>query len=109
MKRLTFHSSGVAIGSSVGHAIGGWFGGSSAQQPIDEQYQQPVDSYAQPGQAMDQGLYNTNASTGQAAQGPCATDIRTFTQCMEQNRGEMNICGWYLEQLRACQQAAKEY
>lgn len=55
---------------------------------------------------MDNGLYQANA---QANQGACATDVRNFTQCMDQNKGDVNICGWYLEQLKACQQAARNY
>jgi hypothetical protein len=28
---------------------------------------------------------------------------------MDQNQGDLNICGWYLDQLKACQQAANQY
>ena len=106
-------AAGVAVGSSIGHAIGGFFGGgSSAQEPLPEQtqYQQPVDAYGQPGGAMDSNLYgsNTNMRRNEAS-GPCANDIKQFTDCMNQNRGDMNVCGWYMEQLRACQMAAKNY
>lgn len=55
-------------------------------------------------------MYNTNANAAQQdATGPCANDIKTFTNCMNQNNGDLNICGWYLEQLKACQQAARNY
>lgn len=99
-------SSGVAVGSSIGHAIGGFFGGGSSQAaaPAEQQYQQPVDNYSQAG-----GMYNTNAGTVPEASGPCATDIKQFTDCMNQNNGDLNICGWYMEQLKACQQAARNY
>lgn len=98
-------AAGVAVGSSIGHAIGGFFGGgSSSAQPAQDQYQQPVDNYSQPGQ-----MYNANASAQQDASGPCATDIKSFTNCMNQNNGDMNICQWYLDQLKACQQAARNY
>jgi len=105
-------AAGVAVGSSIGHAIGGFFGGGSSAQPAEEQqYQQPAtgsqDAYAQP---MDNGLYNSQAqSQSQAEQGPCATDIKSFTKCMDENQGNMTICGWYLDQLKACQQAAGRY
>jgi coiled-coil-helix-coiled-coil-helix domain-containing protein 2 len=83
-------------------------GGSSAQAvPEQQQYQQPADSYAQPGGAMDSSLYNSSAAN--QASGPCAMNIKQYTDCMNQNQGDMNICGWYMEQLRACQQAAKQY
>ncbi len=29
----------------------------------------------------------------------CETDAKSFTQCLDQNQGNMQICGWYLEQL----------
>jgi coiled-coil-helix-coiled-coil-helix domain-containing protein 2 len=90
--------------------FGGW-GGSSQQAPEAQAqtYQQPVDAYAQPGQAMDQGLYNSSATARNEAAGPCANDIKSFTECMNQNQGNMTICGYYLEQLKACQQAARQY
>lgn len=65
-----------------------------------------MDNYAQNNQAMDSGLYN--AQTTQQ-DGPCAVDVRNFTQCMNQNSGDLNVCGWYMEQLKACQAAARNY
>lgn len=110
-------NSGVAVGSSIGHVVGGWFGGgSSSAQPeaaVQDQYQQPAqDAYAQP---MDNGLYNTQAGGyGSAAQqqqqaGPCAENVKSFTRCMDENQGNMTVCGWYLDQLKACQAAARPY
>lgn len=29
----------------------------------------------------------------------CELDAKNFTQCLDQNGGNMQICGWYLEQL----------
>ncbi|EGP82633.1 uncharacterized protein MYCGRDRAFT_106565 [Zymoseptoria tritici IPO323] len=94
-------AAGVAVGSSIGHAVGGWFGGgsSSAQQeqaaPVDQQ---------------DNGMYQSSAmSQSNAAQGACANDVNNFRQCMDQNQGSLTICGWYLDQLKACQQAASQY
>ncbi|KAK6367354.1 uncharacterized protein PV06_06653 [Exophiala oligosperma] len=98
-------AAGVAVGSSIGHAIGGFFGGGSSA-PVEQQ-QQPTDAYAQTGNAMDNRLYNQTSSA--EATGPCASDIKSFTDCMNQNQGNMTICGWYLEQLKACQQAARQY
>ncbi len=100
------NDSGVAVGSSIGHAIGGFFGGGSSSAPV-EQAQQPTDAYAHTGNAMDNRLYSQSSST--EAAGPCASDIKSFTDCMNQNQGNMTICGWYLEQLKACQQAARQY
>lgn len=104
-------SSGVAVGSSIGHALGGLFGGGASQQQAEDPAlsgAQQGNAYAQP---MDQGYYNTNASAGAAGgdAGPCAVDAQTFTKCMDEHRGDLTVCGWYLDQLKACQQAARPY
>ena len=99
--------SGVAVGSSIGHAIGGMFGGGSSYSAPAEQQQQPTDAYARTGDATPNALYSQNSAA--EATGPCAADIKSFTDCMNQNQGNMTICGWYLEQLKACQQAARQY
>ena len=109
--------SGVAVGSSIGHAIGGWFGGGSSAQPeapvAQDQYQQPAqNAYSQP---MDNGLYNAQGGYGSTTQqqqqqaGPCAENVKSFTRCMDENQGNMTVCGWYLDQLKACQTAARQY
>lgn len=68
------------MGSSIGHAVGGLFGGSSAAEPAQ-----------------------TNAAAAQSdmaqGAGPCQMDIQNFRQCMDENQGSLNICGWYLDQL----------
>ncbi|EFY86366.1 CHCH domain protein [Metarhizium acridum CQMa 102] len=85
-------AAGVAIGSSVGHAIGGLFsGGSSEPAP------QPVQAQANQQQQQQQWGNNCQAATQQ------------FTKCMDDNGGNMQICNWYLEQLKACQAAASQY
>ncbi|KAI2610443.1 hypothetical protein GGR54DRAFT_376051 [Hypoxylon sp. NC1633] len=85
-------AAGVAVGSSIGHAIGGFFGGGSsapaeaAPQHVEAQQQQ-------------QQQWGNN----------CQGATQTFTKCMDDNNGNMQICGWYLEQLKACQAAASQY
>ncbi|KAF4952096.1 hypothetical protein FSARC_12728 [Fusarium sarcochroum] len=81
-------AAGVAIGSSVGHAIGGMFGGSSEAAPAA-----PVQAQAAP---QEQSWNQNN----------CAGVAQNFTKCMDENNGNMQICNWYLEQLKACQTAA---
>ncbi|GAB0138329.1 hypothetical protein EsDP_00006565 [Epichloe bromicola] len=84
-------AAGVAIGSSVGHAIGGLFGGGSSEaapQPVQAQAQQP-----------QQQQWGNN----------CQAATQQFTKCMDDNGGNMQICNWYLEQLKACQAAASQY
>jgi hypothetical protein len=39
----------------------------------------------------------------------CGDQVTQFRTCMDQNQGDLNICGWYLDQLKACQQAASKY
>ncbi|CEJ91315.1 Putative CHCH domain protein [[Torrubiella] hemipterigena] len=92
-------AAGVAIGSSVGHAIGGFFSGGSSSEPAPQQYNsQAPDQYQQPSQAQQQQWGNN-----------CGAATQQFTQCMDENNGNMQICNWYLEQLKACQAAAKPY
>ncbi|KAI0854936.1 hypothetical protein F4860DRAFT_497877 [Xylaria cubensis] len=85
-------AAGVAVGSSIGHAIGGFFGGGSSA---------PAEAAPQQTNAADnnQNQFNNN----------CAGAAESFTKCMDDNNGNMQICNWYLEQLKACQQAAKQY
>lgn len=87
-------AAGVAVGSAVGHTIANGvssvFGGSSA--PVEAAPQQQV------AQAQSQ-----------SQAGPCEVDARNFTRCLDENNGNMQICDWYLQQLKACQQAAGSY
>ncbi|EGD86166.1 hypothetical protein H112_07096 [Trichophyton rubrum D6] len=94
---------GVAVGSSIGHAVGSFFtGGSSSAAPAETQQ-------AAAAQPMDNSLYQANSTSGWAEDAPCAADARSFRKCMDDNRGDLTICGWYMDQLKACQQAAKPY
>jgi hypothetical protein len=94
--RILTAPSGVAVGSSIGHAVGGWFsGGSSA----------PAEASPQSTEFASQHTVNTSAQQG----GACATDVNNFRKCMDDNQGSLTICGWYLDQLKACQAAASQY
>jgi hypothetical protein len=78
---------GVAVGSSIGHAISGFFGGGSSQ-PAE---QQPQDnSVAAQGNAAQNGNWGARS---------CEVDAKQFTKCLDENQGNMQICSWYLEQL----------
>ncbi|KAK1758534.1 hypothetical protein QBC47DRAFT_374995 [Echria macrotheca] len=94
-------AAGVAVGSAIGHtlsnAVGGLFGGGSSAPA--ETSQSPVAA-----QAQDNGMTN-NSSWGNN----CAGATQSFTKCMDEQGGNMQICGWYLEQLKACQAAASQY
>ncbi|PKX91653.1 coiled-coil-helix-coiled-coil-helix domain-containing protein [Aspergillus novofumigatus IBT 16806] len=99
-------AAGVAVGSSIGHAIGGLFsGGSSSSAPAEAQ-QAPPPAQAQP---MDNGLWQSSATNSSWETPACETDVRNFRKCLDENQGNMTICGWYLDQLKACQAAAKQY
>lgn len=84
--------SGVAIGSSVGHAIGGFFS-AGASEPAP---QPAAQSQAQNAQQQE---YSGN----------CQSAALQFNKCMDEQRGDMQICNWYLEQLKACQAATRPY
>jgi len=88
-------AAGVAVGSSIGHMVGNglssMFGGSSeaaAPEPSTQAQSAPQNS-----------AWGNN----------CAGATTNFTKCMDENGGNMQICGWYLEQLKACQAAASQY
>ncbi|KAI2604763.1 uncharacterized protein GGS25DRAFT_501889 [Hypoxylon fragiforme] len=84
-------AAGVAVGSSIGHAIGGLFGGGSSA----------------PAEAAPQQV-NAEQSNNQFSNN-CQGATQNFTKCLDDNQGNMQICGWYLEQLKACQAAASQY
>ncbi|KAH7405650.1 hypothetical protein DE146DRAFT_753655 [Phaeosphaeria sp. MPI-PUGE-AT-0046c] len=90
-------AAGVAVGSSIGHAVGGFFGGGSSSAPAE----------AAP-QNTDFAQQHQNTAQMQSS-GACANDINQFRTCMDENQGSLTICGWYLDQLKACQAAAGQY
>lgn len=91
-------AAGVAVGSTIGHTLGAgitsMFGGSSA--PPAEQAQQQVAPAVQQLQYQEQAKH-------------CDADARNFTRCLEENSGNMQVCEYYLQQLKACQEAARPY
>ncbi|KAI1334713.1 hypothetical protein F5Y15DRAFT_284101 [Xylariaceae sp. FL0016] len=87
-------AAGVAVGSSIGHAIGGLFSGGGSSEAAA-----PQQTNAAPMQ-HEQNQYSNNN---------CAGAAESFTKCMDDHSGNMSICNWYLEQLKACQAAAKQY
>lgn len=88
--------SGVAVGSSIGHAIGGFFSGGSSAPAEPQQTALPAaDSHA-----MDSGLWQSSAANNSwQTPAACETDVRNFRACMDENQGNLSICGWYLDQL----------
>lgn len=85
-------AAGVAVGSAVGHTlangVSSLFGGSSSTPaPVDQAAQQTTQQQAR----------------------PCDVDAQNFTKCLDDNNGNMQICDWYLQQLKACQEASRSY
>ncbi|KAK4540639.1 hypothetical protein LTR36_009070 [Oleoguttula mirabilis] len=97
-------AAGVAVGSSIGHVVGGWFGGGSGSSSDS------AVATAEPSQPVAQDQ-DGNYTLNQSYQAPkvCETDVNQFRKCMDENQGSLTICGWYLDQLKACQGAARQY
>lgn len=93
-------AAGVAVGSTIGHTLGagitGMFSGSSSD--VQEQQQQPMQNYDAGAAQQQQQQFRT-----------CETDARNFTRCLDENNGNFQICDYYLQQLKACQEAARQY
>ena len=92
-------AAGVAVGSTIGHTIGagitGLFGGSS-QAPVDQYQDQQLSAQQQQTNYQEQAKH-------------CDADAMNFTRCLEDNGGNMQICDYYLQQLKACQEASRQY
>lgn len=95
-------AAGVAVGSAVGHTIGagltGMFSGSGSSEAPAQQQQQASDLAP-----MQQQTY------AQEQARHCDVDARNFTRCLEESNGNMQACDFYLQQLKACQEAARQY
>jgi hypothetical protein len=83
-------AAGVAVGSTVGHVIGGgissMFGGGSNQP---QQVQQPMQQEQQPVSNM------------------CEPDQKAFMKCLDQNQNNISACQFYLDMMKQCQADAK--
>ncbi|KAG0656867.1 hypothetical protein C6P45_002557 [Maudiozyma exigua] len=95
-------AAGVAVGSAVGHTIGagltGMFSGSGSDNASE------VAPLEQNGQLQAQ---QSQLTQDQAKM--CDMDARNFTRCLDENNGNFQACDYYLQQLKACQEAARQY
>ena len=91
-------AAGVAVGSTIGHALGGMFTGSSA--PAEAQQQQPVYNQQYDNNAASQTSYGNPA---------CEGDASSLRNCLKENQGNMQVCGYFLEQLKSCQSMSSQY
>jgi len=64
------------------------FGGGASESPAE-----PTTTSTSP--------YGDNAQQNNFGQATCDADVKQFTKCMTDNNGNMDICGWYLSQLKA--------
>jgi hypothetical protein len=101
-------AAGVAIGSSVGHAIGSLFtGGTGHAQDVPppmEQQQQPLPTQEQNADQAQQQQQQNAFGTGN-----CEADAKAFAKCLEDNTNDISACQWYLDQLKSCRQMAQQY
>ena len=77
------------MGSSIGHAIGGFFGGGSA----------PAEAEQANTAAATNAYGDAQTSSNEWGARNCEVDAKQFTKCLDENGGNMQICGWYLDQL----------
>jgi hypothetical protein len=77
----------VAIGSTIGHGLSSMLFGSSSSAPAE----QPAQPVQQQNQAMT-----------------CDNHAKDYARCVE-GTPDVQACNWYLEQLKACQAAARPY
>ncbi|CBQ67958.1 conserved hypothetical protein [Sporisorium reilianum SRZ2] len=90
-------AAGVAVGSTMGHGLSNMLFGGSSSAPA-EQAQQPAPQAYQG--AYPQQQQNLGVS--------CEQQSKDFIKCLE-STNDMNSCSYYLEQLKACQAAARPY
>ena len=83
MSNIVSTAAGVGIGHAIGHGLTGLFGGGSAA--------------AAPAEVAAAGTsQETRAGVG------CDADAKAFTRCMDDYKGDMTVCSWYLDQLKVC-------
>ncbi|KAF3350958.1 Vacuolar morphogenesis protein 7-like protein [Verticillium dahliae VDG2] len=59
--------------------------------------------------AIVQAAQQQTAPSQEYGANNCQPALQQFTKCMDEQSGNMQICNWYLEQLKACQAAASNY
>lgn len=74
---------GVGVGHAIGHGLTGLFGGGSSAPA-----------------ATDNAAAATPETNSNTRIGACDADAKAFTRCMDDYKGDMTVCSWYLEQLK---------
>lgn len=89
-------AAGVAIGSTVGHAVSGALFGGGSEQPATY----PQDA----GTAAPYQGYNQPISAQQQIQGACQLELQQFVECA-QNQRDITLCQGFNEALKQCKMA----
>jgi hypothetical protein len=84
LSNIVSTAAGVGIGHAIGHGLTGMFGGGSSTPAVAAD-----DAVAAPA--------NQNTRVG-----ACDADAKAFTKCMDDYKGDMTACSWYLDQLKVC-------
>ena len=84
MSNIVSTAVGVGIGHTIGHGLTSLFGGGSSA---------PAETAAAPA---------TTTTQETRGAGICEADAKAFTKCMDDYKGDMNVCSWYLDQLKVC-------
>lgn len=93
-------AAGVAVGSTVGHGLSNMLFGGGAPRAAEQVPPEhaPAADFAQ-AQAEGQRVGGIN----------CEMQSKDFLRCLEGTGNDVNACGFYLEQLKQCQAAARPY
>ena len=83
LSNIVSTAAGVGIGHAIGHGLTGLFSGGSSTPEAAAAAAPAVDNSQQ-----------------QRMAGACEADAKAFTKCMDDFKGDMNVCSWYLDQLK---------
>ncbi|KAL1494571.1 hypothetical protein ABEB36_010148 [Hypothenemus hampei] len=78
---------GVAVGSAIGHAVTGLFGGGSREPAESPQEATPIQQYEQ---------QQSSEPTG-----PCAWEIKQFLRCAS-TQSDLSLCQGFNEAIKQC-------
>ncbi|CAG8802431.1 13718_t:CDS:2 [Gigaspora margarita] len=98
-------AAGVAIGHNIGHGISSLFSGGSSDEPPAQDTQSQYSPQTQYEQPQYRSFQFDDQSTGDKT---CEQNAKALSKCLEQNNYNTNLCQWYLENLKACQQMASQ-
>ena len=83
LSNIVSTAAGVGIGHVIGHGLTGMFGGGSSAPA-----------------ATDAAAARCRRPNSNTRVGACDADAKAFTKCMDDYKGDMTVCSWYLDQLK---------